>query len=682
MSILDEIKLPEGSNKEELEQLSKDKLRPLLGIELFEIREETYRDKGLDLLIELKYKNKYTNFRFLVQLKSTETKKPNIDNSYSWQIDTSNIQYLLNGGLPAYYICYVKQTNLFYFRQLNDFISELSAKKEDWNKQDSHILRTSKLLETSTIAEIYEEVKKRCIATRELTEKLQISKRETVSKKVSITSDYNITDETSIVELIERIGLVSINEGHSKDVISLNEKVSSDITSPLYNLTVGIASYYTSSLFEALTYFQKAVRFKEELSEELNDHLSYFDALVKYSIGFINQSEYQEIINSLKQSKYLQQYIQIEQSKEKYLDCFNDEGFQTFKTELFSIIENENNSSNIKFIASCEYLLFWGYKINLEHIQSIAYINAIESEQGPNKNLRIVSAKDWFFQNNEWEKFYQKLNDEIIEKNDFFAINVLKLHEIKVRFELIVYTSLIKLEKEIPDFPTPNDIDNSSQIETILRNLDRIEKNYKSLHHIDNLIATLSTKYEVLQFKGEISEAEKAASEMSELIDFHNLKEQKNKLNFLLNGGTTMDNVRHLLENTVGKSKSDRIEYDKLINEMKEFDELELKQKNEINSETVTVELFPIGHFSIIKKEIEKFYEILNIDSFKLTRNLDYFFDNGIIPVLNIFNDIAKEGPCNGMMDDKGIESWRRIRIIREDLFKLNFRRIVMKHGL
>ncbi|MCK4663596.1 MAG: DUF4365 domain-containing protein [Bacteroidales bacterium] len=682
MSILDEIQLPEGSDKEELEQLSKDKLRPLLGIDLFEIREETYRDKGLDLLIELKYKKRYTNFRFLVQLKSTETKKPNSDNSYSWQIDTSNIQYLLNGGLPAYYICYVKKTDSFYYRQLNDFISEISTKKEDWNSQATHILRTSELLTGVAVNEIFEEVKRRCIASRELTEKLQIGKSESISKKVSITSDYNITDESSIVELIEKIGLVSINEGRFKDIVSLNEKVSSDITSPLYNLTVGIAAYYTSNLFDALACFQKASRFRSDLSADLVEHLEYFDALVKYSIGFMNQDEYLTVINSLKKSKHLQFYIQIEQAKERYLDSYNELGFQAFKTELFLIINNENINSNIKFIASCEYLLFWGYRINLNHFQSIAIINAIENEQGPNKDMRIAGARDWFNQNNEWEKFYQELNDEIIEKNDFFAFNMCKLNEVKIRFELIVYASLIAFEKTIPDFPNSSVIDNSSQIETILRNLDKIATNYKNSYHIDNLIATLSTKYEVLHFVKKNNEAKKVADEISELIEFHSLKEQKKKFNFLLNGGTIEENVKKLLANTVEKSKADKAEHQRLVDEMKSFDKLEIEQGDKNIGGVVTVELFPIGHFSIPKNNIDQFYELLEIDSYKLTKHLDYFFDNGIIPVLNIFNNIKVEGHCNGMLDDKGIISWRRIRKIREDLYKLKFKRKIIKYGL
>lgn len=680
MSILDEIKLPKGSLKEELEQLSKDKLRPLFDIGLFEFRPEEYRDKGLDIAIELKYKGSNTNFRFLIQLKATETKEPNSDGSYSWQIDTSNIQYLLNGGLPAYYICYVKQKDIFYFRQINDFIKEISEKNRDWNSQDSHALRISQVLDKVSVSKIYEEVRKKCEKTREINEKLHITRKDDSDIKVSITSDYQITDETSIVDLVEKIGLTIINEGNSKDVILLNEKVSGDITSPLYNLTVGIAAYYTSNLFDSLAFFQKANRQKNKLPQELIEHLKYYDALVKYSIGFITQEEYSGIINSLKRSKHLQYYIQIEQVREKYLNAFNDVGFQEFKRDLFTIIDNKDISSNIRFIASCEYLLFWGYKINLENFQSIAFINALEILQGPNKKLRIDSARCWLAQNNQWEYFYKELNKEIVEKKNLFAFNMCKLNEVKVRFELIVYTSLVKFEKTITDFPDSIHIDNSEQIDQMIRNLDKISSNYKELYHIENIIATLSTKYEILKFAKNDIEAQQVIEEIQSLINFHNLKEQKQKLEFLLNGGTTEEKVKHLIANTIEKSKSDREEYGKLVCQMEKYDELDKKQGNSKN-ESVTIELFPIGHFSIPVEKIDRFYEILNIDSYKLTKNLNFFFENGIIPVLNILNEnISQEGYVNGKTDDKGIESWRRIKEIREKLFREKIVRQVIKY--
>lgn len=680
MSILDEIKLPKGSPKEELEQLSKDKLRPIFDIKMFEFRPEEYRDKGLDISIELKYKGSNTNFRFLVQLKSTETKEPNLDGSYSWQIDTSNIQYLLNGGLPAYYVCYVKQVDTFYVRQINDFIKEISKKDRNWNSQDTHTLRTSQILDKTNALDLYEEVRKKCEKTRELIEKLHLERKEKPNRKVAITSEYEITDETSIVELIERNGLTLINEGKWKDVILLNEKVSSNITSALYNLTVGIAAYYTSNLFDSLAFFQKASRQVSQLPNHLIEHLTYFDALVKYSIGFITQEEYSAIVDSLKQSEHLQYYIQIEQAKRKYFDSQDPSRFTYFENEMFSIINDKKIQSNIRFIASCEYLLFWGSKINMEYFQSIALINALEESNGYNESVRIEASKNWIGHNLEWERFYKKLNNDILSKDDFFAFNMCKLNEVKVRFEFIVFSSLIRFELASQESTSWFNDDSSKLINQMLTNLDVITKNYRNLHYVENVIAALSTKYELLKFQREEEKSNQVINEIQTLIDLHDLKEQKVRLEFLLNEGTIEDKIHLLITDTLGKHDSDKNEFDKLVLEMREFDKLEKQNMNtRINS--ITIELFPIGHFSIPKEKLDILYDILGIDSYKLTRSLDYFFENGIIAVLNILNEkIIQEGYVNGNQDDKGIESWRRIRVIRENLFKNGMYRQNLKH--
>jgi len=185
-----------------------------------------------------------------------------------------------------------------------------------------------------------------------------------------------------------------------------------------------------------------------------------------------------------------------------------------------------------------------------------------------------------------------------------------------------------------------------------------------------------------LKFAKKEEETQQVINEIQLLVEFHNLKEQKQKLEFLLNGGTTEDKVKHLIKNTVEKSKLDRNEYDILVREMKEFDDLEKMRENK-QKDSITIELFPIGHFSVPKEKIDSFYEILSIDSYKLIKRLDFFFDNGIIPVLNILNEnIIQEGYMNGNLDDKGIVSWRRIRVIREKLYNEEMKRQEIKYGL
>src|SRR5882724_10310058 len=107
-SILDEMDLPLSNPNEELETISKQLLMPLFDASRFEIRPEDVRDKGIDLHIELKTPTKHSNFRLVIQLKATDSKKANADGTISLQIQRSNLNYLLNNPGPAYYILYFK----------------------------------------------------------------------------------------------------------------------------------------------------------------------------------------------------------------------------------------------------------------------------------------------------------------------------------------------------------------------------------------------------------------------------------------------------------------------------------------------------------------------------------------------------------------------------------------------
>jgi hypothetical protein len=677
MSILDKIQLPESSAKEELEELSRDKLKPLFPKELFQVRDEIYRDKGLDLTIELKYKNSYTHFKFLVQLKATESKEKNKDGSYSWQIDTSNIQYLLNGGLPAYYICYVKQTDTFYYKQLNDFVNEINSKSNNWNKQDSHTLRINSILDTISIKKIYDDVRKRCEKYRELTEKLNIGIFE--NKKVSITSDYNITDESSIVKLIEDIGTDIINRGRSHDIILLSKKVSDDITSPVFNLNVGVANYNTSNLFGALAYLNKAQKQKDKLSIGQVNCLNYFYAVVEYSIGLINEEEYLSILQDLESFGVLSGYAKIEKIKYSYIENIeNETSFRTFCEEIFEIINDKNNESNVRLIAKCEYLFYWGSKINMVQLQSVFIINGLEENMGANLELRKQNAQQWHQDYQEWDNFRQELIEEIDTSKNNIILNQYMLNVVKVQFELIVQRTIFDYEKEIPGYPSFKDLDISNDLNSSLENLDIVANNYEKMCHVQNLVAALATKYEILKFMKNEIQMKTTELRIMKLIDFHDLKEDRRKFNLILNGEGMEDSLRKHKDAVVSKIRSDKDGMEKIMNEIEKYDKEENNNKVESKDEQVCVHLFPIGYFSVPKNQLDEFYEILKIDSYTLVKKLEYSFNNNIIPVLNILNEIQNEGYANGKLDDKGLESWLRIRDIRKALYEKGFRKRII----
>jgi hypothetical protein len=85
MSTRKSIPLPKSNPMDDMETESKRRFATYFDIRRFEIREPN-KDKGNDLVIELKENGEYTNFQFVVQLKSTASKHKAKDGSISYPI--------------------------------------------------------------------------------------------------------------------------------------------------------------------------------------------------------------------------------------------------------------------------------------------------------------------------------------------------------------------------------------------------------------------------------------------------------------------------------------------------------------------------------------------------------------------------------------------------------------------
>ena len=237
-------------------------------------------------------------------------------------------------------------------------------------------------------------------------------------------------------------------------------------------------------------------------------------------------------------------------------------------------------------------------------------------------------------------------------------------------------SSLLAQNSPVESKPTENE----DSLEAMLNSLKQIASYYRNIQHIENLLAVLSTQYEIYLFQDDTEASQSIANEMKELIEFYELKESESKIDFLLNGGTTNEQLKLLFGSLLDSPLKNKEDFDALVNEMKAIDAKEEKEKPaEVSEETVVVDLFPIQYFLIDKKRLETFYDILNIENIELKKQLDFFYDNGIIPILNILTEVRKEGPLNGHLESQGIKSWRRIRDIRLALYENKFYRQISK---
>lgn len=557
--ILDEMNLPWASSNETLEIISNNYFRPLFNTENFLIRPEAERDKGIDHHIEIKKGNKYFNFRFVIQLKATDSKNFNKDGSISLQLDTRNINYLLNNPMPAFYVLFYKGTNTFYYENINDFAQSLYKKDANWNTQPSHVLRFSKPFNESAIEEIFELTIKKGKFQRTINEKV-IAQSIAVNKgdKILIDGDLNITDDKEIRKLIEGIGLEIINEGKWKDLISVHKKASGHIASTSkYNLVLGIANYYSGNLMDALSFFRTATNLKSELTVDLTNHLLFFNTTVKYLIGLISYEEYNRKMQHLESANNVGLYIKLEKAKRKYTESLNNnsnDSYENFVSDVNAIITDPEANDSIKLNAKCELILFEGYKNNLEYVIGVSKINAMEQINGPNIQLRNDSSKRFVSANETWFKNVQKLKDIAINTKNSFVYYIAIINEVKVNYELEVYTSNVSIVQDIPEFPKPEIPDKEPYFERMLENISKAVSYFYQIGHIENMVTALSTRYEILHFRNRFEEAEKDLSELESIIEAYDLIEQKKKLEILKNNGATHQHFKMFMDKIFSKS--------------------------------------------------------------------------------------------------------------------------------
>lgn len=680
-NILDEMKLPLVNPNEELEDISNNHFIPLFDVTNFEIRKEPGRDKGIDFRNELKRGGKYTGFRFFIQLKATEKKEENDDGSVSIRIYTSNINSLLNSGIPAFYVLYFKKENVFLYEYLNEFVKNIIEQKQDLNSQDTHTLRLSKKLDLNAINLMYQIALDRGIFTRSLNQQLAISSS-MVSERILIDPKLKVTSDSEIRRLIEQFGLHLINESRWQEILVAHQNGSQAIaTSAKYNLIIGIAYYYRGDLMKSLIHFRDAIKLKSELNDDLIEHLILYDTTARYSLGLISKLDYQTKLDTIGKSDHIRYYLKVSRERELYLkdDGQNvDTKYERYLNEMEQILQSPDANDNIKLLVKCELILFEGSKINMDFARGIAGIKAYESIIGENHDLRISQLKDIVHRKLVWSQKVRAIKEKSIESKNYFVTSHAIINETKVNYEFEVYTDLVNFDKtrELESMSE----ERSGILVDYLKSLDHAIEYFRQISHIENLCAGLSIKYEILHYMGVMDSAYNVLTELSQIIETLELTEGQNKLNHLQNNGTTHEKLRLFYDEIDAQTKSKQAEYDQMINDMKLMDQRDLEKQFNLKESDV-IELYPIDHFKFPKNERQGVYDILNI-AVDAREEFDHMFDEiKAIPVANIYNiTISNEGYGSGLFLNNSIEAWRNIFRIRKSFFEKGFPRIELKH--
>jgi tetratricopeptide (TPR) repeat protein len=534
--------LPKVNTNEDLETISNNHFRPLLPVNKFEIRSETVRDKGIDFHIELKKEQSsggsvYTNFRFAVQLKSTETIEPNTDGSLSIQIYSSNINYLLNNGMPAFYVFYHKLSHSFYYENVNNFVTELQKKDIDWDKKEKHSLRFSKILDTAAIEEIYDETFENGILLRQLNQFLKFPAAEDKIRGVIIDANKDVYSIAENIAYIDKFGPDLINAHHFNFIIEIEQRSHprNDVP-PRFNLVCGIAYFQRGNLYKAMELLKLAQQKSESFEPEVQAMLTYTLLNAKFLLGIISKENFDDKVSRITEASDSGSFFAIEKAYKGFTGKGGkpSDGIKKFYRDIRSAVIKEGRNPYMRVTAYAKILdveapiIFYDLEINFTYV--LRYVK---------KPLESKAYLDFL----EIEKAYLKRMDQLTDfalKNKYFlGVSNLASAKIEWNYKKTFHKHFFcHWHNRSFDLEAPLNTEDLNLLTEACEKLDKILYTYEMLEHRENMVSCLNTKYEILHFIGNKEEAMLTKNKITSIIesnDFIGLKARHDKL---INGKT------------------------------------------------------------------------------------------------------------------------------------------------
>lgn len=538
----DDANLPKVNPNEDLETISNNYFRPLFSVGKFEIRSESARDKGIDFHIELKKEQStgdsvYTNFRFAVQLKATESIEVNTDGSFSIQIYSSNINYLLNNGMPAFYVFYHKPTHSFYYENVNNFVAELQKKDVDWSKQEKHSLRFSKLLDADAISAVYQETFDNGILLRQLNQHLKFSVTDNQSSGIIIDQKNEVYSVAENIDYLDKYGHELINGHHFNFIIEIEQRTHPrpDAT-PRFNLICGIAYFQRGNLYKAMELLKLAQKKAESFEPDVQAMLTYTLLNAKFLLGIMNKQDFNDEMSKITENQDSGSFFEIEKA---YNELTSNKvksaiGIKTFYQAIFDIVNKDEKNVSMRITAYAKILgaeaviLFNDLELNFtyfigrlkEPLKSEAYLEFLELEKTYLKRLDALT------------KF-------ALKNRYFLGVSNLVSDKVEWDYRKIFHKHLLSnWKKNTFELNTPLNENDIEILKQGCQKLDKIVGTYEMLEHRENLITCLNTKYEILDFLGQTDEAIVTKTKILTVIEDHDFVGLQARHNDMINGKT------------------------------------------------------------------------------------------------------------------------------------------------
>jgi len=546
--------LPQSSRTEDLETISKTKLSLLLDPFFFEIRKETDRDKGVDMIVEIKQDGHYTNFRFAIQIKASSSLKANSDGSFSLAVETSNINYLLNYGMPAYYILYDHQSGKFYIKSASQVFHDL-ARKHNLNRRfpENFTIRFSSLLTQEKISEIYKFSFENGTLLRRLNSHLKFSDQDQRLKTgVLIDEDNDVYNVEQNIAFIDHNGFYLLNNYQYTQIIEIEQRTHPrSNTTATFDLICGIAYFQRSSLFKAIEFFKSAQKKAQDLSPEITEMLSYNLLHVKYLLGMIEESAFKKEVAILLAAENSNSFLEIERIYNSFLES-PEKGYkklQKFYDDIRSFITKYKNENDSLLIRTYAQIIEAERQVLTDDMLANFLLLC-----GRVSDIKVNPVYDL------WQKFDQKYLERLtsllafaVKKQEFLTASNLCMIKTQWAYFKAFYFHAFQNWNRI-SHTIDGELSEEAKSDILLKaeQIEQIAKTYEMLEHRENLVTCLSLKYELLHFTRQMEECKKTLERMRNIIEEYELNALKERLQKLQTGGTAHERFYSYFTNYLG----------------------------------------------------------------------------------------------------------------------------------
>ena len=285
-------KYPHGDRNADLQRYSLLAIENTLPIEQFVFRLEQKIDAGVDGTIELRQDGDYLNMRAHVQVKSCETAKTKQRGSIPHRIETTNLNYLLNGPCPIYMLYIVDRKELRYVWAWDE-VNRIALEKPKWQDQEKVTLLFNKVLAHSNLSDLYEHIRQHSKLARDARTILSRTSTADVVTLHIKKDTLEVTDPDRIRDLLLNSGLYAfevVGASQVMDVIGLLSPADKQI--PKILLLSAYGEFQRSRYQHASGYISDLMLKVDALSRSEQHFLATLKDICNLVCGRINAQEY------------------------------------------------------------------------------------------------------------------------------------------------------------------------------------------------------------------------------------------------------------------------------------------------------------------------------------------------------------------------------------------------------